>query len=398
MKNQIYILIIFAVGSVCFANSDPTVKYVTANQRTDGSGIVDIYYTLSDADGDRCTVSVEVSNNGGASYNITPTSLSGDLTNVSSGRRHITWNSKADLPGEYGTNYRLKVTADDGSGPAGVVFVTIPSGTFQMGDSFSEGYSGELPVHAVTLSSFKMSKYEITNAQFAEFLNSAYPAQIKEVGGIIYAASDTGNSYPYFNTRTASSYSQIDFSGGVFTVLSKAGRNMSNDPVVEVSWYGANAFCDYYGYNLPAETQWEYAARGGLSGKRFPWGDTITHSQANYYSSSSYSYDTSPTRGYHPTWNDGIYPYTSPVGSFAANGYGLHDMAGNVWEWCSDWYGDYSPDPKTNPTGPTTGSYRVIRGGSWINAADNCRVANRNNNNPNNRSGDVGFRVCLDLN
>jgi len=284
----------------------------------------------------------------------------------------------------------------DYTGPA--IMVTIPAGTFQMGDSFAEGSSNELPVHTVTLSSFKMSKYEITNAQYAEFLNSAYPSQIKEVGGVIYATSDTGNSYPYCDMHSYDSDSQVDFSGGVFTVRNKDGRDMSNDPVVEVSWYGANAFCDFYGYNLPTEAQWEYAARGGLSGNRFPWGDTITHSQANYYSSSSYSYDTSPTRGYHPTWNDGIYPYTSPVGSFAANGYGLHDMAGNVWEWCSDWYGDYSPDPKTNPTGPTTGSYRVIRGGSWINAADNCRVANRNNNNPNNRSGDVGFRVCLDLN
>ena len=408
MKKVLFFTLLVALfSSVCLANSDPTVSYVKAYPRTDNSGIVDIYYTLSDGDGDRCDISVVVSDNGGSSYAITPTSLSGDLTNVSSGRRHITWNSKEDLPGEYGTNYRVKVTADDGyvDGPGGMVFATIPSGTFQMGDSFSEGSTRERPVHTVTLSSFKMSKYEITNAQFAEFLNSAYPEQIKEAGGIIYAVSDTSNSYPYFDTRTASSYSQIDFSGGVFSVRFKGGRDMSDDPVVYVTWYGAKAFCDYYGYVLPTEAQWEYAARGGLSGNRFPWGDTITHSQANYRSywsggSPSYAYDVSPTEGYHPTWNDGIFPRTSPVGSFAANGYGLHDTEGNVWEWCFDWYGSsyYSSSPSTNPTGPTTGSYRVVRGGSWGSIAYSCRVAGRGHTYPYIRHCDVGFRVCLDLN
>ncbi len=283
----------------------------------------------------------------------------------------------------------------------GVVFVDIPGGTFQMGDSFDpEGMSDELPVHIVTLSSFKMSKYEITNQQYCDYLNSAYPAQIKEVGGIIYASSDSSNSYPYCDMHSYDSDSQIDFSGGVFTVRSKGGRSMINDPVVLVSWYGAKAFCDYYGYRLPTEAQWEYAARGGLAGKRFPWGDTITHSQAIYYSSSSYSYDISPTRGHHPAWNDGIYPYTSPVGTFTANGYGLHDMASNVWEWCSDWYSEdyYSISPRTNPTGPATGSYRVIRGGSWRTNAYTCRVANRFSGTPYHRYSTYGFRVCLDLN
>jgi formylglycine-generating enzyme required for sulfatase activity len=284
--------------------------------------------------------------------------------------------------------------------PLPIMFMPIPSGTFQMGDSFSEGRSGELPVHTVTLSSFQMSKYEITNAQYCDYLNSAYPGQIKEVGGIIYAASDTGNSSPYFDTRTVSSDSQIDSSGGVFTVLTKGGRDMSDDPVVDVSWYGAEAFCDYYGYALPTEAQWEYAARGGLSGNRFPWGDTINHDYANYRANgSTYSYDTSPYTSYtyHPTWNDGIRPYTSPVGSFAANGYGLHDMAGNVWEWCADRDGSYSPGSQTNPTGPTTGSYRVLRGGSCSSkGANNCRVARRNIHDPSDRSRYIGFHVCLD--
>ena len=271
--------------------------------------------------------------------------------------------------------------------PDGMVLVTIPGGTFDMGDSFGEGNSNELPVHPVTLSSFKMSKHDITNAQYAEFLNSVYPEQIKVVGGVIYAVSDTSNSEPYFGTRAASFYSHIDFSGGVFTVLFKGGRDMSDDPVVDISWYGANAFCDYYGYSLPTEAQWEYAARGGLSGNRFPWGNTITQSQANYSSG-----------GYNPIWDDGIFPLTSPVGSYSANGYGLHDMAGNVWEWCSDWYNSsyYNISPNTNPTGPTAGIYRVIRGGSWNYTASFCRVAYRNSyGHPYYRSFNIGFRVCL---
>jgi len=297
--------------------------------------------------------------------------------------------------------------------------VLIPAGTFQMGDSFGEGEYDERPVHTVTLSSFYMSKYETSNSQYCQFLNSALFQGLVTVrnGRVFNAGSETFHSY----CDTSSDYSQIVYSNNSFTVRTKGGRDMTNDPMVQVSWYGAVAYCNWLsqqeglqpcydfstwecdfsknGYHLPTEAQWEYAARGGLSGGRFSWGDTINHDNANYQAwGIVYSYDTSPytNQTFHPTWNDGIEPYTSPVGSFAPNGYGLYDTAGNVYEWCNDWYGayDYSSSPQTNPTGSTQDGYRVLRGGCWYFPAHLCRVAYRSSSSPGNRRYFYGFRVC----
>ncbi len=305
--------------------------------------------------------------------------------------------------------------------------VYIPHGGFEMGDHFApEGYDDELPLHPVLLDAFFMGKYEITNQQYCDFLNWAYPAQLKVVSGVVYAVSDTGNSYPYCDTHSASTYSQIDFSDPDFSVRTKGtppGRDMSDDPMVLVSWYGAVAYCNWrssaegyeecydlstwdcnfakHGYRLATEAEWEYVARGGLAGRRFPWNDpNISHDRANYYANpGSYPYDENPTTGYHPDWSDWVYPYTSPAGTFAANGYGLYDMAGNVWEWCNDWYGSdyYDTSPYDNPTGPASGSYHVLRGGGWNSYANFCRVAIRISIYPGNRNYDYGFRIVLDL-
>src|SRR4030042_1992372 len=324
----------------------------------------------------------------------------------------------------------------------------IPSGTFQMGDSFNEGDSDERPVHTVLLDSFYMGKYEITNQQYCDYLNSAKSQGLITVtSGRVYKAG-SGTSYPYCSTSSAPTgnpdygeCSQIAYSAGVFSVRTKGGRGMSKYPMVIVTWYGAAAYCNWRsrqegyqesynlsawncdfskkGYRVATDAQWEYAARGGLSGRRFPSGDTVSQTQANFYSSSTYRYDVSPVRNiYHPLWNDGLYPYTSPVVFFdgtmkyktdyqwigsatsyqtisGANSHGLYDMTGNVWEWCNDWYlsSYYSSSPTNDPTGPTSGPYRVLRGGSWLYDAFLCRVAIRHHYRPAVASTFIRFLV-----
>ncbi len=309
--------------------------------------------------------------------------------------------------------------------PPDMVF--IPGCTFQMGDTFSEGSADERPVHTVTLDSFYMGKHEITNGQYCDYLNSAKAQGLIAVSGGVVLNAGSGTQYRYCETSPSMQDSQIAFSGSDFSVRTKGGRSMVNDPMVAVCWYGAAAYCNWrswqegyeqcydlstwncdfsrHGYRLATEAEWEYAARGRLAGRRFPWGDTISHTDASYESYWAgtrplYSYDVSPTEGFHPTWNDGIIPYTSPVGSFPANSYGLYDVVGNVWEWCNDWHSDsyYASGPTSNPQGPAIGSRRALRGGSWFSNAKYCRAASRDSLGPDHCYTVIGFRVVLDLN
>jgi formylglycine-generating enzyme required for sulfatase activity len=276
--------------------------------------------------------------------------------------------------------------------PAG--FSLIPEGWFEMGDPFGEGWSGEWPVHSVYVSAFYMGRYEVTKALWDEVRTWGLHNGYTDLPVGNEPSVSKGAKHPVFfiswyaMVKWCNARSEKESLVPCYTVSGSTYKTGYSAP--DCNWNAS-------GYRLPTEAEWEKAARGGLSNKRFPWGDTITHSQANYYSSTSYAYDVSPTRGYHPTYDDGVIPYTSPVGSFPANGYGLYDMAGNLWEWCWDWgsSGYYSdPSAGTDPRGPASGSGRVFRGGGWGDRPLYLRVTGRSYSNPGGTNINFGFRVA----
>ena len=290
----------------------------------------------------------------------------------------ITWTPKNDDVGEH----PITVEVRDGNGgvdsqsfvitvASGSVaddMVLIPAGEFQMGDSFSEHGGDELPVHTVYLDAFYIDRYEVTNSQYAAFLNS-------------YGKNTDGSGNELLDDADC----VIEQSGN--TYIAKSGYE--DHPVFEVSWYGANAYAEFHGKRLPTEAEWEKAARGGLVGKRYPWGnDNPDGTQCNFA-------DVNTNIDWSDKSADDGYSQTAPVGSFFANGYGLYDMAGNVWEWCADWYdsGYYANSPRNNPLGPGSGAARVLRGGSWNNSSGLLRVAVRyGGGSPTYTFYDVGFR------
>ena len=227
--------------------------------------------------------------------------------------------------------------------------VLIPAGTFQMGTNDKDARDDARFVRTVHLDAFYMDKYEVTNAQFKAFLDA--------VPGVLKALEDgigrhwNGTNYP-------------------------AGT--ADHPVV-VSWYAAATYAGWAGKRLPTEAEWEYAARGGLAGKKYPWGDDEpTPADANY--------------GRH-------FDETTPVGQFAANGYGLYDMAGNVLEWCLDEYDADFYAMSENSQNPIAGredlldvDFHVLRGGSWLNPGRSIRVDTRFRGGPRFLADGVGFR------
>jgi formylglycine-generating enzyme required for sulfatase activity len=281
--------------------------------------------------------------------------------------------------------------------------VLIPAGSFVMGATTNVGHESidgaEIPQHTVYVSAFYVDKCEVTSNLWAEVYtwatNKGYSF---EMGGRGKAANHPVREMNWYEAIAwCNARSQRDgftpcYTNANGTVYTNAADNSFAD--------GCNWTAN--GYRLPTEAEWEKAARGGVANRRFPWDDanTIQHARANYYADpAAFAYDTSPTTGHHPAYRTGEAPYTSPVGSFSPNGYGLYDMAGNVREWCWDWYSNiyYSSSPETDPRGPASGQYRVQRGGSWVGYAHYARVARRTNDNPGTGSDGCGFRCVRGL-
>ncbi len=255
-----------------------------------------------------------------------------------------------------------------------IATASIPAGTFMMGSPTNEisRYNNETQ-HSVTLSAFRMSKYEITNEQYAAFLNA------KSVGSDGKYATF---AYPTKALIYSNSSCGLTFIGSQWVPVA----GFENNPVINVTWHGATEFATYAGGRLPTEAEWEYTCRAGTT-TPFNTGNFLTNLQANYDWAAPYNNVTNTV-----TTNPGT---TQVVGSYATNAWGLCDMHGSVWEWCADWYGTYPTTVQTNPTGGATGSARVIRGGSWNDYAQDCRSAFRDCNRPYFSNDYVGFRVVL---
>jgi formylglycine-generating enzyme required for sulfatase activity len=274
--------------------------------------------------------------------------------------------------------------------PAGLAL--IPAGAFTMGDNL-DGETDAVPI-SVTVSGFYMDTNLVSYSQWQMVYNWA----TNHGFGFVHAGLGKAANHPVY---AVSWYDVVKWSNArsqqagltpVYYTDAGLTQVYTNGQVtVYVNWAAK-------GYRLPTEAEWEKAARGGLSGQRFPWGNTISESQANYFGDTVISYDFGPNGfnaiGNYPTDSVG----TSPVGYFAANGYELYDMAGNVFEWCGDWYGTpYGQPTTTNPTGPASGSTRVLRGGYWSYVASYSRCAYRFDCYPFIADNSFGFRCVTGL-
>src|SRR5687768_1294931 len=258
--------------------------------------------------------------------------------------------------------------------------VLVKGGTFVMGSH--DGFQYEGPPHKVTVKSFWMDRYEVTVNDFARFIKSTgYKTEAEKFGwaGVFDVKAGEWKKMDGANWRHPD------------------GPNMTapaNEPVTQVSWNDATAYAKWAKKRLPTEAEWEYAANGGQSGKKYAWGDELR-----------------PRGQYAANWWQGTFPERNtvgdgflgraPVGKFAPNGYGLYDLSGNVWEWCADWFDKtyYARSPSLNPSGPPKGEERAIRGGSWMCSENYCagyRVAARSHTGPDSGLNNLGFRCVRD--
>ena len=284
--------------------------------------------------------------------------------------------------------------------------VPIPAQRFLMGDDSGLGFleDGEGPVREVTLDGFLLAATTVTNAQFSEFVAATGYVTDAETFGWSYVFADlmpteglrfvldgAPEGTPWWlSVRGASWATPLGPTSDV--------DGLSDHPVVHVSYNDAQAYCRWAGGRLPTEAEWECAARGGLVGAVYPWGDEL---EADVRHHCNVWQGTFPV---HNTGADG-YLATAPADAYEPNGYGLYNTSGNVWEWCQDWW---SPtwhlqkrvETRQSPRGPADGGERVIRGGSYLCHDSYCtryRVAARTSNSPESTTGHMGFRMAADL-
>jgi serine/threonine-protein kinase len=263
--------------------------------------------------------------------------------------------------------------------------IYVPAGDFLMGSSDDDKdlffWIWERPQHKVFLDAFWIDKTEVTNEMFTRFT---------EASGYKTDAEKKGKAYVY-----KEKYGRLmEVNGANWRHpfgLESGIDGLDNHPVVQVSWNDAKTYCEWAGRRLPSEAEWEKAARG-TDGRKYPWG-----SEDNYETRLNYCDKNCNSNSKDNKEDDG-YSYTAPVGSYpnGASPYGALDMAGNVWEWVNDWHGEkyYSSSPQRNPQGPSSGTYRVTRGGSWIMNMWGCRPTLRNRDMPDTGIDNRGFRCA----
>lgn len=300
-----------------------------------------------------------------------------------------------------------KTSADDtGSAVHPIKQADIPAGQFSMGDPFDEGYpaDGESPVHEVAVSAFTIDTTQVTNRAFATFV---------EATGYRTESEIYGSSAVFHLALAADRKDVLGHAAGTPWWLNVKGadwahpaglrsawQEIPNHPVTQVSHNDALAYCAWAGRQLPTEAEWEFAARGGLVGTRYPWGNEL-HGQG---ADGTEIHHCNIWQGTFPSENtcDDGFLTTAPVESFKPNGYGLYQTSGNVWEWCADWFlpkyykSCLAQGQVRDPQGPTIGRGRVMRGGSYLCHDSYCnryRLAARSSNTPDSASGNLGFRT-----
>jgi len=277
--------------------------------------------------------------------------------------------------------------------------VRLSGGSFLMGTEAREGFKadGEGPVREVTVDPFLIDITPVTNTQFAQFVEAtSYKTEAEQFG---WSYVFEGHIPPELITGRAISTPWWCKVNGADWRHPEGPQSHINDrghhPVVHVSWNDAQAYCQWAGKRLPTEAEWEYAARGGLVQKLYPWGDELTPDEKHLCNIWQGEFPK------HDTGEDG-YAGAAPVDAYPPNGYGLYSITGNTWEWCSDWFHTryHATASLVNPVGPPEGKTKVMKGGSYLCHKSYCnryRVAARTSNAPDSSTTNIGFRCVRDI-